>query len=558
METGKTPAVPFAFPSERGWLLCLVAALAIAWFSTLELRGLFIPDEARYAEIPREMLARGDWVTPRLNDLKYFEKPPLQYWLTAASYAFFGEDEWTARLPAALLGFLSLFLLAHAGRVLWSPRAGICAGLVCGSTWGFYLSSQYLTLDMTLTACLTLVLCSVLLAQRDSAAKAWHLVAWAAAGLAVLSKGLVGIVLPAISVLCYAALTGQWRLIAKLASVRGVLVFLGIALPWFVAVQQRNPEFFDFFFIHEHVERFLYPAHHRTGPWWYYAPILLLGFMPWSLSLAQEAYALLRGRLKLPSGFSPSLFALVWATAVVVFFSASSSKLPGYIVPAFPALALILGERLARAGSAPLCLAGWGGALAGAGGLVLVSRLSGSQKFGVFFAEGLDAARWLYAAAALLLVGSSVAVLSVRRGRNYVAIGSILFGTYGAWICVFGLLHAVDGHYSTERLVEGLTNETKPFKPEDAFYSIGLFDHSVPFYLGRPVTLVASKDELAPGIAAEPEKFVDSVDRFEDRWRAHSQAYAIMKLDTFAALESRRVPMVRRAQDRRYVIVSRR
>jgi 4-amino-4-deoxy-L-arabinose transferase-like glycosyltransferase len=135
-------------------LLHVAVALFVvaAWFGSLELRGLFIPDEGRYAEIPREMLATGDWITPRLNDLKYFEKPPLEYWMTALSFREFGEDEWTARLPSAMLGFFAMLMVGYTGCRLWDARTGALAATTLGSSWGYFLAGQYLTLDMTLIA----------------------------------------------------------------------------------------------------------------------------------------------------------------------------------------------------------------------------------------------------------------------------------------------------------------------------------------------------------------------------------------------------------------------
>jgi 4-amino-4-deoxy-L-arabinose transferase-like glycosyltransferase len=214
---------------------------AVGWFGSLEHRGLFIPDEGRYAEIPREMLATGDWITPRLNDLKYFEKPPLQYWLTAASFALFGEDEWTARLAPATLGFFALLVTGYAGLRLWGPVTGVLAALILGSSWGYFLGGQYLTLDITLTACLTIALCALMLAQDEQAVpeprarSAWMRVAWACAALAVLSKGLIGIVLPAIALAAYRATRGSGAF-KSFEVARGGLLFFALVVLWFLVV----------------------------------------------------------------------------------------------------------------------------------------------------------------------------------------------------------------------------------------------------------------------------------------------------------------------------------
>src|SRR4051812_12526017 len=202
-------------------LVCTAVFLFVAgaWFGSLELRGLFVPDEGRYAEIPREMLASGDWVTPRLTDLKYFEKPPLQYWLTALSFQLFGVDEWTARLPAALAGFLAMLMIGYTGYRLWNARTGLLASTVLAGSWAYFLAAQYLTLDMMLTSCLTSSLCCFLLAQKESSpsrAKAWMSGAWAAAALAVLSKGLVSVVLPGITLLMYVLIRRNGAILRRL------------------------------------------------------------------------------------------------------------------------------------------------------------------------------------------------------------------------------------------------------------------------------------------------------------------------------------------------------
>ena len=242
--------------------------VASAWFGSLELRGLFVPDEGRYAEIPREMLATGDWITPRLNDLKYFEKPPLQYWMTAVSFRLFGEDEWTARLPAAMAGFFAMLMVGYTGYRLWGARTGALAAAMLVGSWAYFLAGQYLTLDMTLSACLTFALCSFLLAQsekRVARMNAWMVAAWLAAALAVLSKGLIGAVLPAMTLFAYIVLRRETTLLRRLNPLVGTALFLLVALPWFVAVQLRNPEFFHFFFIHEHFQRFAESGHNRPG-----------------------------------------------------------------------------------------------------------------------------------------------------------------------------------------------------------------------------------------------------------------------------------------------------
>ena len=165
----------------------LLVAFALAWFACAGTRDLFNSDEARYAEIAREMVASGDWLTPHLNGYKYLEKPPLQYWATAASFALFGEHDWSARLWPALTGFLAALLIVFAGNRIGPPGAGWLAGIMLASSWGYLLAGQFLTLDMGVSAFLTLALCAFLLAQdrprSEAARRNWMLLAWAAMAL---------------------------------------------------------------------------------------------------------------------------------------------------------------------------------------------------------------------------------------------------------------------------------------------------------------------------------------------------------------------------------------
>lgn len=553
-------------------LRSLLAALLIvvAWFGSLELRGLFIPDEGRYAEIPREMLASGDWITPRMDGLVYFEKPPLQYWLTAISYRIFGEDEWTARLPAALLGFLALLMVGYTGYRLWGGRAGLLAVAILSCSWGYFLAAQYLTLDMTVTACLSFALCSFLLAQNDNrtfARNRWMLAAWLAAALAVLSKGLIGVALPGISLAAYVALRRDTSVLRRLDPIAGSALFVLVALPWFIAVQYRNPGFFDFFFVHEQFQRFAEPGHNRAGAWWYYLPIALVGLMPWTPALLKDGTDWLkqrwhdrRSRSRQPAGgFSAQWFCLSWVGAIVLFFSASHSKLPAYILPIMPAVALMLAHRLQTRTLDGLRWPAWGCSVAGIALLALSPWLPMLRGFEAMGPEAIPSIPWLQGAAVALIATGAAALWSIRGRRTRTALAILVLGTLGFWNLVFAFLHQVDDHFSSERLIENLTGDRPPFHPELPFYSVGQFDSSVPFYLGRTVTLVATRGELGPGIDAEPSKAIPTIEGFDILWRVHAgQAYAILPPELFSELRDKGLPMNELMSDRRLVVVSRR
>ena len=321
------------------------------WFANLGGRALQHPDEGRYAEIAREMLVTQDFLTPRLNGLKYFEKPPLQYWLTAASFASFGATEWAARFASALATWLAVVAIGYAGWRIASPTIGVYAALaLSGSIWYFGLA-HILTLDALLCACLAVALAAFLVAQVGTISRRERLLsmllAWAAIAGAMLTKGLVALAIPGASLVLYSLLTRDWAVWKRLELAPGLLVFAALAAPWFILVSRANPGFAQFFFVHEHVERFLTTEHHRTGAWWYFVPLVLVGLLPWIGVFISG----LRGAWRLPAmqenGFAWARFCLVWTAFVFMFFSASSSKLPSYILPLFPAAALVIGWRLA-------------------------------------------------------------------------------------------------------------------------------------------------------------------------------------------------------------------
>jgi 4-amino-4-deoxy-L-arabinose transferase-like glycosyltransferase len=555
----------FAFTSVKKLGLALIAitlVFALYWFGGLDLRGLFDPDEGRYAEIPREMLAAGDWVTPRLNGLKYFEKPPFQYWLTAIAFWAFGEDEWTARLPAATLGFLAVLMLGFTAYRLRGIRTGVFASIVLGSSWGYFLGAQYLTLDMTLTALLTVVLCALLLAQSEPRKTNWRptwmMAAWIAMGLAVLSKGLVAIVLPAVAIAGYAAARRDLGILRRLNVIRGSAAMLVVTLPWFILVQYRNPDFFQFFFVEEHLRRYTLPGHSRPGAWWYFIPVIIVGLMPWTPILAKAIVRKQKATRPAVKHFSLEWFCATWALVIVLFFSASHSKLPAYVLPAVPAIALLVAISLERDPRGCLKWSAWGNALLGVLLLGVVALAPNWSKFAAIGPQAAGAKGWLFAACTMLSVGGLAAAWLAAQRRIFASMLLLALTSLSFWQLAFAFLAADDPQFSSERLIERLTEDNRPFHPEAPFFSVAQFDPSVPFYLGRTVTLVATRGELGPGIDAEPAKAVASIDEFRRTWlNLNVQAFAILPIAKAAELRQKGLPMLEIAHDRRLSIVSR-
>jgi len=311
----------------------------VIFFYRLGAPGLMDPDEGRYAEIAREIMASGDWLIPHLNHLPYLEKPPLVYWLTALSFRGLGDTELAARLPAAVSALAGVFLAYGLGRAFWGPVAGFLGAVVLATCPGYVALGRILTLDMTFTLFLSLGVGLGYLALSRGRPRLW-LWAYGALGLAVLTKGPSAVVLAG---LIWLAWVLYRRLPLKsLVSPGGWLILAAVSLPWFAWVELRYPDFFRFFILEHHLGRFLTPAMHPE-PVYYYVAVILGLMLPWSFLLPWVLVP--RGRLKEPNPHRP--FLLIWAATILVLFSLSRGKLVPYILPALLPLALLLGEDLA-------------------------------------------------------------------------------------------------------------------------------------------------------------------------------------------------------------------
>ena len=541
-------------PLTRSASLLLLAVFAVLWFGNLDYRKLVRPDEGRYAEIPREMAVSGDWLTPRLNGIKYFEKPPLQYWATAAAYKIFGEHEWTVRLWPALTGFAGVLLTCFLGAALFGATTGLYAGLVLATSMGYMFVAHIATLDMGFAFFMTFAMGGFLLGLSDRTPartqRRWIYLAWVGMALAVLSKGLAGVVLPLLALGVYVVLQRDWSIVRKMRPITGGLLFLAIAAPWFIAVSAVNPEFPSFFFVHEHFARFLTKVHKRVAPWWYFFPILALGMLPWLL-LMLDAF---RRAWRQPSagGMHAGRFLIIWSVAIFAFFSASSSKLPSYILPIFPALALLVAARLAAITPGGLR---WNIALYAALGIALFLLAPLAPRFA---RDGLDLdlfaayVPWLRAAAVLIIAGSAAAwLLSSRRQR-----AAVLAIACSALIAEQALMMGHD-ELAPRSSFYHMAQKVRPYLRSDApLYSVGTYEQTLPFYLKRTVTLVAFADEMAYGLEQEPGLWLRDIASFERVWRNTDYAVAVMPPHVYERLTRDRLPMTVIARDARLVVAT--
>jgi 4-amino-4-deoxy-L-arabinose transferase-like glycosyltransferase len=520
--------------SLRRSLLVIAIVFSCVWLATLGARKLLDPDEARYAEIPREMLASGDWVTPRLSELKYFYKPPLQYWATALAYRIFGMNEFSTRLWCGLTGLVGVFVIGWAGAKLYGRDAGIVAAVVLASSTLYASLGHINTLDMGLSFFLLLAIVGFLLAQRSTIGsrpeRNWMALAWGAVALAVLSKGIVAIALPLLTLATHTAMARDFSSWRRLHIVAGLAIFLVIAAPWFVLVAVDNPEFPGFFFLHEHVQRYLTDVSDRVEPWWYFIPLIFLGALPWSGMAMHAATSAWRSETAMPA-FRSRRFLLLWIVVTVLFFSLSHSKLVTYILPASPAIALLVGDYVSRTALPMLRkhMAGialfWFCALAYSLTAPLPTRTDVSVD------EIVEVFRFAAGGFALALLGTVCAWQCLRKARVRDAIlcagaGSLL--AVSALFHDFQVLRQLRSGYDIAQAIAPFHDPSKPF------YSVWTYNYSLSFYLRRSMTIVDYRGELEFGQQQEPRKSLPDTASFIEEWpNVPSGSLAVMLHDTY-------------------------
>jgi 4-amino-4-deoxy-L-arabinose transferase-like glycosyltransferase len=345
------------------WLVLIIATLYLCYFHNLGAIGLVGPDEPRYAWIAREMQESGDWVTPRLYGKPWFEKPPLLYWGVALSFKLFGISDVSARLPSALAALLATLALAWLAWRVYGPWTARWLLLLLPTTVGMIGFSHAIATDMLFTAALSvaLVFAAIILGfTRNQDLPPVQQTPWLAPiffgfflGLATLAKGPAAIMLSGGGVLTWAAFTRRWRDAFRCVHPAAIVSFCLTALPWYMICARRNPDFIRIFILEHNFKRYLTPEFQHIQPFWFYGPILLIAFVPWTPALLWSAQF---GVLRVWPQRRPSdatLLALSWAVFCLVFFSISRSKLPGYILPAVPPIGLLLSRAYVRL--APQC-----------------------------------------------------------------------------------------------------------------------------------------------------------------------------------------------------------
>lgn len=536
----------------------LTVVFGSAFFLLLGRIGLIEPDEGRYAEIPREMLERHDFITPTLNYVAYFEKPPLHYWLTALSFKLFGQNEFAARFAGTLAGLLTVLLVYYTARTLWGRREAIFSAMVLGTSTGFLVQSRINLTDMTLTFCLSAALCCFMMAMEKERHKGCHYhLFYLAGGLAILAKGLIGIVFPVGIIVFYLLFSRRWRLLREMRLASGTLLLLAVTAPWFVLVSLHNRDFADFFFIHEHFERFLTTAHGRYQPFWFFIPILLLTMLPWSFYVPRALVHGLRTRLRQDG--DPRFFLVVWVVFIFIFFSASHSKLIPYILPIFPALAMLIGIMFAdftaeREGKAHVTAESRILAailIIAAIGIAVYSRLP--ELIPMLIHHGmLKPTSSLVTKPPIIAPIGGVVLCIIFMSMGITTLWStgrkaILALFIGLCLSSY-LLEVVGQHFVLDRIAYKKSSRelgllARELATQDSILVSFGYEQSLPFYTRRRVVVVGGKGELEFGSKRGDQTawFIDE-DGFAKLWQGERQVITLLKTGEYEHIASSLVP----------------
>lgn len=529
------------FPPWPRDLLLLTLAFGALFGFRLGSCPLTNPDEGRYAEIPREMLAAGEWVTPRLDGVKYFEKPPLMYWAVAVCLTALGPSEWSARAAPALFALGGVLLAYAAGRRLYGRDAGLIAATLLGTSLLYFALARILLLDMAVSVLMSATLFCFLLGVREppGVRRRWLFYGlYASAALATLSKGLIGFLVTGAVMFLWLLVFNQWQRLRPLYLPTGVLIFLAIAAPWHLLAAARNPEWPRFYFINEHWERFVATGHKRTEPWWFFLPIVVVGLFPW-MGFVGTA---LRDTIA-PAGSTPAVgwarrrehaegwFLVTWAAFILLFFSASQSKLVPYILPVFPPLAVLAGAWLARAAAesrtdglrAAFRVFAFGCGLLAAGLCFAVLKPGVIREPGQAFLLR----PYAFGMAAVLLLGGVAAPWAARVRGLRAGLVTLLSTSLGLFLILI-LATPLIQRPGTKELAQQVA---ALIRPGDRVYHYHGFFHDFTFYARRTVGTVAYRDELElPFLdpAERAARFIDDAE-FRREWAGPARIFAVAR-----------------------------
>ncbi|MGR8999216.1 MAG: glycosyltransferase family 39 protein [Gammaproteobacteria bacterium] len=334
---------------SKRWILVLAFILsAYMLFARLGGPPLISPDEGRNAEVAREMSQSHSWLVPTYDGLTYLDKPAFYFKTIALSFSMFGESEGAARLSSAVFGFSLLVVMFLFCQRVYDLRTAILAMLIVATTPLYIAFSRFVIFDMSLAffVCSTIFACYLAEECGEKQRNRWYLIGALSAGIATLIKGPVGFILPTLVIAVFNGVEGRLGAMKRVFALRNWAVFLAVVLPWFVGLSLLRPDFPYYGIMRESLARFTTSEFHRTAPFYFYAPIIAGTFYAWSLLLPESIVASWQERKRWSR---PDRLFVVWAIVVVLFFSVSQSKLPGYILTAVLALGVLTARVFAKA-----------------------------------------------------------------------------------------------------------------------------------------------------------------------------------------------------------------
>jgi 4-amino-4-deoxy-L-arabinose transferase-like glycosyltransferase len=492
----------------RPQILVLLLLLTAVYTVGLGSVSLWDVDETRNARAAEEMMISGDLVVPTVNGAVRAHKPPLHYWFMILAYKIFGVGEFSARIFQAVFAMATVILIVSAGSAVLGQTGGLYAGAVLGVSFLFTIAARSATTD---TFLVFFTNAAVLAGYFASGRKIWAVVSWVAMGFAVLAKGPVGVVLP-LGALILFKLTGSkgrrgFGSMLEIFPVIGVLLFIAIAAPWYIlAAARTGGNLVTVFILKHNVGRFLNPMESHGGPFFYYLPVLLAGFYPWSVFLPQAAVKAWR---TIRSGGHLSDFMrlqLIWASLVILFFSAASTKLANYILPSLPALALLTAAWMDSVVRDPR--AGYGGRTV-SWIFNLVPGLIFPAAFFVLFklrAPDYLPLAWLAAPMAAAAVAGLVLHLAGTSPKTLFRCVAYLAAV--GVLCIHALLlPRLEPLRMAPRLGKAIASDAAP---GDQVAAYGYNRPALYFYGRQPVVRVKGNEELSSFIESEAGRFIVS------------------------------------------------
>lgn len=512
-----------------------------------------VPSEARYIEVPRQMVVTHDWLTPRINGVKFFDKPPLLYWLQAAQIKVFGLGEFSGRFWIAMtMLFLclitGLFAYCQYGRI-----EGVFTALILATCIMVFASSRFVVLDQLVGFFLTLALLAFLCAVErppDRKRDLLYISMYIASALAVMTKGLIGVLIPMMVIGTWIALTNRWRVLLSMRLLLGGVLFLCIVAPWHYFVGRVTPEFYYYYFIREHFLRFLTETHNRYQPPWFFLGVLILGLLPWTAFLCQACYKRVKNILSKRTEAYDDIYLLLWIVLPLLFFSLSSSKLIPYILPIFPPLAIVIARYLAVIWHKGFATIGAriglyfmvGLFVLGAGFYPVWVVITGAIPR---FAQAIPMAMFVFSGVlcvqAIILLGLIYKKVSAH---NIIPVLVIFSAVFVSGFC----------HIAVHVQARGVADSVKPIaeyiKPRlqkgDEVAAFNHYYHDLPVYLNQNITVVNHFTDMQFGRSIEPRTHAWLIDSqtFLERWNSKNM-YVVLPVHIYESECARYCPNAR-------------